>query len=47
MSVGGAVTGLAYDRLSDAMADKVGKVVMAVKAKALILFILFVWIILA
>lgn len=25
MSAGGAITGLAYDRLTDAMADKVGK----------------------
>jgi hypothetical protein len=47
MSVGGAVTGLAYDRLTDAMADKAGKLVMAVKAKNLMLLIIFVWIILS
>jgi len=47
MSFGGAVTGLAYDRLTDTMADKAGKLVMAVKAKNLMLFIIFVWIILS
>jgi len=47
MSFGGAITGLAYDRLTDSMADNVGKYVMAVKAKNLMVIIIFVWIILS